>query len=164
MPGLKTYLTLLCLALVFTAVPGWSLQNGTQLPELSGTSLSGDLIELNQLKGQPLLLKVGTTWCPTCSQQSHEITHLTDFLRANNIQFIDIFIQEPADTVERYFKQSDYLHPDSVILDSGTIGRALNIYLVPRLILVDKNFTIVRDGGPLMADDLKELLEKMLAD
>lgn len=162
MPGLKIYLILLFFALLFLPAPGWSLQTGTQLPQLSGADLSGDLIELNQLKGQPLLLKVGTTWCPTCTQQSREITRLAKFLRANHIQFIDIFIQEPADTVERYFESSDYLRPDRIILDSGTIGRALSIYLVPRLILVDKNFNVNRDGGPLMAEELKELLKKML--
>jgi thiol-disulfide isomerase/thioredoxin len=162
MPRLKTYLIVLFAAVLLVPTVSWSLQKGTQLPELSGHNLNGDKISLNQLEGKPILLKVGTTWCPTCGQQSREITKLRNFISDNNISYVEVFIQETADNVQNYFDNNDYLRPDSIIIDQGDIARALNIYLIPRLILVDRNLKIFRDGDPLLADALKVQLKKML--
>ena len=164
MPRLKIYLIVLCAVILLVPTVSWSLQKGTQLPELLGHNLNGDKINISEFRGKPILLKVGTTWCPTCGQQSREITKLRDFISANNISYVEVFIQETADNVQNYFDNSDYLRPDNIILDQGNIARALNIYLIPRLILVDKNFKIFRDGDPLMSGALKTQLTKMLTE
>lgn len=164
MPRLKIYLIVLFAVVLLAPTASWSLQKGTQFPELSGHNLNGDKISLSQFKGKPILLKIGTTWCPTCGQQSREITKLGNFISDNNISYVEIFIQETADKVQNYFDNSDYLRPDSIILDQGNITRALNIYLIPRLILVDRNFKVFRDGNPLMSGSLKSQLKKMLTE
>lgn len=162
MPRLKIYFAALFVAALLLPASAWSLQKGSQLPELYGQNLNGDTVSLDQFKGKPILLKVGTTWCPTCGQQSREITKLRKFLNDNQIVYVDVFVQETADNVQQYFDNESYLRPDSIILDQGNIARALNIYLIPRLILVDKDFKIFRDGDPLMAGSLKSQLQKML--
>ena len=145
-------------------LPGssFALKVNDSLPELTGTDLSGKQISLSQFKGQPILLKVGTTWCPTCSQQNDEIEKIRAYLKENNVHFIDVFVQETDSSVQRYLNKSSNQPPDVVILDKGKIARALNLYLIPRLILVDKNFKVFRDGDPVMAEPLKKQLEQML--
>lgn len=165
MPGLKTFLTCLFTLLLILPSDGWALQQGETFPAgLTGQSLSGDTISLDRFKGRPILMKIGTTWCPTCGQQSREISKLAQFLKKNDIQLIDIFVQETASKIKRYFTDNGYLEPDATLIDGGDIGRTLNLYMIPRLLFIDENFKVYRDGQPLPADKIKDTLQKMLTE
>ena len=140
-----------------------ALQKGETLPELKGETLAGDNFELNSLKGEPILLKLGTTWCGTCRSQTKTIDGLRDFMAENGVHYVDIFIQESRKKVEKYFKKNGFQLPETVILDDGAISKKLNIYLIPRIILIDRNFKVVRDGDTVSAKSLKEKILAMTA-
>ncbi|MCF6267893.1 MAG: TlpA family protein disulfide reductase [Desulfuromusa sp.] len=140
----------------------FALKKGEPFPALSGTTLAGESFNFNSIKGQPILLKVGTTWCPTCSQQSKEINDLHGFLVENKIKFVEVFIQESPKTVIKMFSKNGHHSPDVIIMDKGKIASKLNIYLIPRIILIDRDFNIYRDGDPLPSAALKQELQKML--
>ena len=81
----------------------------------------------------------------------------------NNIQFVEVFIQEKKKKIQTFLNKNNHQQPDVVIMDQGAIARGLNVYLIPRLVLIDKDFIVYRDGDPLSSDVLKrELLEMML--
>ncbi|MDX2479852.1 MAG: TlpA disulfide reductase family protein [Desulfuromusa sp.] len=162
MPKLKLLTTALLITILTIPSVVWALKTGDPFPSLSGTTLEGAEFSISSLKGQPIILKVGTTWCPTCGQQSKEIDKLRGFMTENEIQFVDVFIQENEKKVRKYFSGDGHQIPDVVIIDQGEIARALNIYLIPRVILIDKDFQVYRDSDPLPSDVLKQELEKML--
>ncbi|MCW8894028.1 MAG: redoxin family protein [Deltaproteobacteria bacterium] len=162
MPGLKIYLTALLTLLLVVPSAALALKQGDPLPELAGPTLEGTEFNISSLKGQPILLKVGTTWCPTCGQQTQEIDKLRDFLAENGVRYIEVFVQETAKKVRQFFSKGGHQLPDAVILDQGSIARALNVYVIPRVIMIDKNFQVFRDGNPLTATELKNELGKML--
>lgn len=162
MPGLKICITALMALLLTVPSSAMALKRGDRLPELSGVTLADKEFNISSLKGHPLLVKIGTTWCPTCNQQTQEIDKLHDFLTEQGIRYIEVFVQEQTKTVRQFFNNDRHQLPDVVILDQGGIARELNVYLIPRLLLIDKNFNVYRDGDPLMAEDLKQELQKML--
>ena len=164
MPILKFITAVLLIILLSIPVTVFALKKGEQFPALSGTTLEDEEFSISSLKGQPILLKVGTTWCPTCGQQSAEIDKLRGFMTENDIQFVEVFIQENKKKVRKYFSKKDLQLPDVVIIDNGKIARALNIYLIPRVLLIDKDFQVYRDGDPLPGDVLKQELQKMLTE
>ena len=139
------------------------LQKGTPLPELSGETLDGEEFTIDSLTGQPFILKIGTTWCGTCGAQSKTINELRDFMDENDIGFVEIFIQESGKKIRKYFDKKGYRLPDQVILDRGTISKKLNVYLIPRVLLIDKNHQIYRDGDAIGKSKLKKELEKLVA-
>lgn len=149
---------------VLLSIPSavFALKKGEPFPALSGITLTGETFNFNSLKGQPILLKVGTTWCPTCGQQSEEINKLHDYITENEIQFVEVFIQESPKTVIKMFSKNGHHNPDVIIMDKGKIASKLNIYLIPRIILIDSGFNVYRDGDPLPSDALKQELQKML--
>jgi len=164
MPQSKVIIALLLLALLGLPTAVFALKKGEQFPTLSGKTLEGQNFNIDSLKGQPVLLKVGTTWCPTCGQQSQEINRLRGFMTENNIQFVEVFIQENKKKVQKFLSKNNHQQPDVVIIDQGAIARALNIYLIPRLVLIDKDFQVYRDGDPLPSNILKQELQKMLTE
>lgn len=164
MPRFKVITAVLLVILLSVPAAVFALKKGEQFPTLSGITLEGEEFNFSSLEGQPILLKVGTTWCPTCGQQSAEIDELRGFMTENGIQFVEVFIQENKKKVRKYFSKKELQLPDVVIIDNGKIARALNIYLIPRVLLIDKDFQVYRDGDPLPSDVLKQELQKMLAE
>ncbi len=161
---LKLFLMLLLTSLLSTPSAVFALQKGDPLPEISGTTIDGETFSISSLKGRPIILKVGTTWCPSCGQQSAAIDELRGFMTEQNIQFVDVFIQENEKKVRQYFKKGEYQLPDVTVLDYGDISGTLNIYLIPRLLLIDSNFLVYRDGDTLPSAALKKELQGMLTE
>lgn len=151
---------LACMALPANAL----LKKGETLPQLNGTTIDGNAFNSEQLKGKPVLLKLGTTWCGTCGAQSQAISQLQDYLQQQQIEVVDIFIKESAKQVRSYFAGKGLQQPDTVLLDDGSIARQLNVYAIPRVLLIDKNQRIYRDGADLSKTGLQKQLDQMLAE
>ena len=141
----------------------WALKAGEPFPQLSGTTIDGKNFNFTDLKGKLIVLKIGTTWCPTCDQQSAEINKIRPFMTENKIKLVEVFIQEKEATIRKYLGKKGHETPDIVLLDQGKIASALNIYLIPRVILIDKDFNVYRDADPLPSYLLKQKLDDMLA-
>ncbi len=160
--------TLLAVALTFAMLAliplsAAALQKGETLPELKGKTIEGTDFDLSAFKGEPILLKIGTTWCGTCRMQTKAISGIRDYLKENKVRFVEVFLQENEKTVRKYFTKDGYELPETVVLDEGAIHKSMNVYLVPRVILIDKNYKVYRDGDAISSKDLKKMLEAMLA-
>ncbi len=155
---------LIVTALLLAPLTAAALQQGEAAPELTGTTLEGQEFLLSDYKGKPIILKVGTTWCPTCKAQTKAISNINGYLTENDVQFIDVFLQESEKTVRKYFKKGKYATPNAVLIDNGPIYKALNVYLIPRVIFIDSDFKVYRDTEALSEKKLKQTLDEMLAD
>jgi thiol-disulfide isomerase/thioredoxin len=160
--------TLLAIALTFAmlaliSLPAAALQKGETLPELKGKTIEGTDFDLSAFKGEPILLKIGTTWCGACRMQTKAISGISDYLKENKVRFVDVFLQESEKTVRKYFAEDGYELPETIVLDEGDIHKNMNVYLVPRVILIDKNYKVYRDGNSISSTNLKKMLEAMLA-
>jgi thiol-disulfide isomerase/thioredoxin len=140
-----------------------ALQKNDVFPGLKGETLTGAQFELTSLKGEPILLKIGTSWCGTCRVQAKAISGLRDFLAVNGIHYVEVFIQEDRSTIEKYISGHGLQPPEIVLLDDGDIAKQLNIYLIPRIILIDRDFKVYRDGDAMGEAHLKKALQQMIA-
>lgn len=162
---IKTLLTTLLLlaSLAMMSLPANALlQKGQLLPEVAGRTIDGEFFSVSSLKGKPFILKIGTTWCGTCGSQAKEINDIRGFLTDNEIPLIEVFIQESAEKVRKFFTKKGFQKPDKIILDNGEITKQLNVYVIPRVILVDKNHQVYRDGDTISSSNLKQKLEQIL--
>lgn len=80
----------------------------------------------------------------------------------NGIKFIEVFIQEGSAAVIKSFTKSGHTQPDTIILDAGDIGKALGVYQIPRVMMINANMKVFRDGGPLRSETLQQQLQEML--
>ena len=126
--------------------------------------MNGGQFDLHSLKGHPVLLKLGTTWCPTCGQEAAEIDSIRDFMVEHDIKYVEVFIQESASTVSSYLSRSKHKKPDVIILDDGNIGNALAVYQIPRIMLINDQMKVFSDGGPMMGNVLQQKLQEMLTE
>ena len=142
--------------------PACALEAGEAAPDFSLQSITGEEVSLSDFKGRLVLLKLATTWCPTCKQLSDEISRAGDDLAANNVVFLDVFVRDSVATVEEYLAEMDYPMTFHALLDDGQVSDDYNVYLIPRLLLVDADQVVRFDsaGGNLSAEDIKAMVRE----
>ena len=153
---------LLLILLAALPIAAFSLQPGSVFPPLPGTTLEGKLFNLGQLEPQPILLTIGTTWCPGCRRLRGEIDKIRPFLAEQGIKYVEVFVNESEAKVRKYLSKGSHQSPDLVLLDKKIISRALNVRMIPRVILIDKNFKVYQDGPPLSSAHLQQELLRMV--
>lgn len=153
---------LLLLSLLVLPTPSRALELGKAPPDFTLKTLDGKEVRLSDFKGRVIVLKLATTWCPTCQQQTGEFVQAGAFLNENNVQVIEVFLQDTREMVEEFLKgktESVSLLP---LIDDGTVHKSYNVYLIPRVLLIDPDFILRRDGSLMTANDLKKNILSML--
>lgn len=140
-----------------------AVEVGAEPPDLRLKELGGQEFRLSAHKGELLILKLGTTWCPTCMQQSGELLQLAAYLKENNIRVIEVFLQDSEEMVREFLKQEQFASPFNVMIDDGQALEGYSIYLIPRVILIGPDFKVLRDSNILTARQIRDEFEKVLA-
>lgn len=154
---------LIALAVVLLlAEPATAVETGADAPDFELPTLEGKEVRLSDYKGQVVLLKLATTWCPTCREQNEEIEKAGDFLAEKNVAFVEVFLQDSEKMVRKYLEGEEHEMPFVALLDDGSALKAYNVYLIPRVLLIGPDFKIRRDGSLMTADELTEAVEKIL--
>lgn len=153
-----TLFTVILLAFVPFAA---ALEVGTVAPDFELPTLAGEQVRLSDFKGRIIVLKLATTWCPTCKEQSQELVKAGDFLRRSDIPVIDVFLQDSDDMVRDYLRGSDYRTSHYVLQDDGRARRAYHVYLIPRVVVINGDFKIHRDGNMITASELQHSLRQI---
>jgi peroxiredoxin len=151
--------------LVFIAQPAAAyLQKGEAAPDFELNDTAGKSVRLSDYRGQVVVLKLATTWCPTCKQQSDEIEAAARELNAGQVVVIDVFLQDTQEMIDDYLPKQNPLERFVALLDDGQAREAYNVYLIPRLLLIDRQQKIQRDGGLMTALELKKQVQDLLVD
>ncbi len=151
------------LALVFLAVTSLSVcavETGESPPDIQLKDMDGQDFKLSDHKGELIILKLATTWCPTCRQQSAEFHEIEAFLKEENIRIVEVFLQDSEKMVQEYLAGEKFESPFNVMIDDGQALKAYNVYLIPRVILIDRDFRVMRDGNILTAQQIVSEFEK----
>jgi len=152
---------LLCLAL---STPASAIDIGSPPPDFKLTTPDGKVVQLSDFKGRIILLKLSTTWCPTCKQQTKEIEDAAGFLKKNNVVVIEVFLQDTEEMVAEFLQGKDFQGVDFFpLLDDQQVYKAYNVYLIPRVLIIDQDFTVRRDGSLMTSSDLTKAIESLTA-
>ena len=160
--GKRVFIFSIFVISVICSGPACALEAGEAAPDFSLQSITGEQVSLSDFKGRVVLLKLATTWCPTCKQLSAEISRAGADLAANNVVFLDVFVRDSKSTVEEYVAGAGYPMAFHALLDDGQVYEAYNIYLIPRLLLVDADQVVRFDsaGRNVSAEDIKAMVRQ----
>jgi len=152
---------LIFLSLIFLSSGAAAIEVGAAAPDFKLSTLDGKQVSLSDYKGEVIILKLATTWCPTCKQQSQEIQSAGNFLRDHSVRVVEVFLQDSEKMVDEYLKGEKYVMPFVALLDDGQALKAYNVYLIPRVLIIDKDFKVRRDGSLLTDRELIVEIEKI---
>lgn len=143
--------------------PAWSLEKGAAAPDFSLPSLEGRTTRLSDFRGRVIVLKLGTSWCATCGEQEEELGKAATRLKESGAVVVDVFLQESAEDVRDYLVRKKRLNDRVVLLDDDQVRRAYGIYLIPRLLVIDRALRVVRDGSLMLSEELVETVRRAAA-
>jgi peroxiredoxin len=149
---------------LFTVAPtcGFAIEAGETAPDFKLQSLAGEDVSLSDFKGRLVLLKLATTWCPTCKQLSAEIGAVGPFLKEENVVVLEVFVQDSKEMIVDYLGDHEPPMTFHALLDDGQAYEAYSVYLIPRFLVVDKDQVVRFDssGRNVMADDIRTLVKE----
>lgn len=150
---------LLCFYPAFSA-PAFEV--GAQAPDFELKNLQGNRVRLSDFAGRPIILKLATTWCPTCRLMTDELVEIAPQLARRQVVLVEVFVQDSQTMVERYFKGRSFKGLDHVVLlDDGRVAKAYDVYLVPRTLFLDADLKVARDAGLIQGRDIVRQIERM---
>ena len=164
--NLKSFKLLLCvlLLILFCLAPitALAVATGEPAPDFKLQAMTGEDVSLSDFKGRLVLLKLATTWCPTCKLLSAEIKKIGDFLKEQNVVVLEVFVQDSKETVDKYLGDHEPPMDFHALLDDGQAYEAYNVYLIPRFLIIDKEQVIRFDssGRNMMADDIRAMVQE----
>lgn len=143
------------------------LTPGNESPEFAYPDRNGDVISLDDLKGNYVYVDVWATWCGPCKREIPYLKELTKEYEGKDIKFVSISIDEVKDK-NKWLAMMDEKEMEGVQLFadkdwSSDFVTAYAIEGIPRFILIDKEGNIVsadveRPSNPKLKEKFDQLL------
>lgn len=77
-------------------------QVGSQAPDFTATTLDGDTVSLHDLRGEPVWLVFGASWCAACRAEAPDVQTAARQAQEQGVHVVAIYVDEDAAAVRRY--------------------------------------------------------------
>lgn len=112
---------------------------GQMAPDFTATTIDGQPIRLSDLKGSPVWLTFGASWCQPCRAENPDIQAAYDAFSASGLVVVQVYITEDASSVSDYAARVGLTYR-KVADATDTISTNYRILGIP------SHFFIGRDG------------------
>ena len=129
-------------------------EKGTRLPDITLRNANGEVVQLTDYQGGPLVINLWATWCPPCRR---EMPVLENAQRMRpDVTFLFVNQAESMQSVSTYLATQG-LNLDNVLFDaSGRLGQAVGSMALPTTLFYQAD-------GRLINSHLGELSDASLA-
>lgn len=135
-----------------------------QAPQFSGTDLvNGGTVDNASVSGKIVMVDFWSSWCVACQIEADELASVYREYEGQPVEFVGLAIWDETGDILRYIDRYDVTYP-VVIDDRGTTAVSYGVRGVPEKFFLDAEGNIIRKiNGPLSADELRDILDSMLA-
>jgi len=155
---------LLVLGLLFANAWQYWLKPAPMAPELTMSTLSGESINLQALKGKPVLVSFWSTSCGLCLAEIDDLIALHQTHQAKGYTTLAISLKYDSLAAIKSMQKSRSL-PYKLIYDAkGEYAKAFGgVQMTPTHFFISADGKIVwRNVGPIGREELSELIKKNL--
>jgi peroxiredoxin len=145
--------------------PPPSPKEGFSAPDFELISLTGDIVRLSALRGQPVIINLWASWCPPCKAEMPALEAAFLDFRESGLQVlaVNLTTQDSVEAAEAFVSANRLSFP--VLLDvNGDVVRSYRLRALPTTFFVDPSGVIqkVVVGGPLSRITLQTSAEDLL--
>ncbi len=117
--------------------------DGQAAPELRGTTLGGQLYELENAAGRPALVYFFAPWCKFCAASSGNLNRLRRWRDVEDIEIVAVALDwATANEVRDYVERHDL--NVTVVLGDANVARLWQIYAFPSYYVLDSGHRVAR--------------------
>ena len=142
---------------LFVLTQAHAINVGDHLKIDSLTTINGQQLSAEQLKGKYLVVQVWATWCPFCHRQNANLKELVRKTEGGNLEVIGLSIDKRIETVQNYVKNNDINF--KVAMMTPELERMLGKRRgIPELYVIDPSGRVLqKDVGQMVDLDVFEL-------
>jgi peroxiredoxin len=153
------------LVIVFGVGWLWLTPGGlSAAPDVSFKTTDGREINLQGLRGQPVLITFWATTCPGCIKEMPHLISLYNEFSGSGLEIIGVAMSyDPPNQVVELINQRQVTYPVALDID-GSIARAFdNVMLTPTSFLISPEGKIVKHKiGEMDMDKLEQQIKNLL--
>ncbi len=131
---------------------------GNLAPALTGTTLTGDEFDIDDHRGQWVVVNFFATWCPPCVQEHPELVEFAE-RNGDEVQLVSVaFDDTEVDKVAQFFAENG---GDWPVVTAGASGASLDygVKKLPESFVIDPSGTVVaKINGGVTADELDQVI------
>lgn len=125
---------------------------GKLAPELTGTTSTGESVDLDAFRGEWVLLNFFATWCPPCVLEHPELVQLSKD-DGGSLQVVSVVSGDSAANVQAFFDENGGNWP-VLVNDTGASGLDYGLKKLPESYLIAPDGTVVvKFAGGITAKD-----------
>ena len=118
-----------------------------------------NVIDVQTLKGTPVVLNFWATWCVPCFAE-HPVLVEAGRAYGNDVRFVGVVFDDTEPKILQFLEENGYSYP-TLFDESGKTAIAYGVYGVTETFFIDRNGTIVaKHEGALDPDTIRENLRR----
>jgi cytochrome c biogenesis protein CcmG/thiol:disulfide interchange protein DsbE len=131
---------------------------GHAMPKVTGTTMDGQVIDLDSFRGKTLVVNFFASWCTECVVEHPELKRFVDEHAAKgDAQVVSVAFGDQPSAVKDYFARNGGNWP-VIVTDNGDAAVAFGVTAVPESFVVDESGQIVAHFEGVSAAQLDEVL------
>lgn len=133
---------------------------GRPLPAFSASTLEGGRITEANLRGQPALVNVWATWCPSCAAEHAYLNQLA----RRGVRIYGVNYKDDPNAARRWIEGKGNPYAVNILDPAGSLGLDLGVTGAPETYLIDAAGIVrLRHQGPLDERVWRTVFEPALA-
>jgi cytochrome c biogenesis protein CcmG/thiol:disulfide interchange protein DsbE len=111
---------------------------GKPVPNFTATTIEGEKVSLSELRGHPVWLTFGASWCQPCRAENPDIEAAYEKYRGRGLKLLAVFIQDSRSNFEAYAERAGLTYP-KVDDSDGRIASSYRIAGIPSHFFIDSS-------------------------
>jgi thiol-disulfide isomerase/thioredoxin len=80
-------------------------------PQLSGTTLEGEPLDVSDYRGQVVVLNFWASWCPPCRAEAPNLVEVAEATKAEGVQFIGVNVKNAKEEALAFERKAGVPYP-----------------------------------------------------
>ncbi|CAL9493981.1 Thiol-disulfide oxidoreductase ResA [Streptomyces sp. enrichment culture] len=139
-------------------------------PDLSGETVDGKQLDVDDYKGKVVVLNVWGSWCPPCRAEAKNFQKVYEDVKDQGVQFVGINTRDTSIGPARAFEEEYGITYPSLYDPTGKLmlrfeKGTLNPQAIPSTLVIDRDGRIAaRTLQALSEEKLRSMIEPVLAE
>lgn len=122
---------------------------------------SGQIVDIAQLRGKPVVLNFWATWCMPCHAEHPVLVQAARAL-GSDVQFVGVVFSDTEANIAGFLNERGTAYP-TLLDDNGKTSIAYGVGGVPETFFIDRSGKIVaKYEGPMSDETLQQYVQKVM--